>query len=483
MAGYAPMAIDEAWRRISPRELTWADVDPARHPFDPGGALDVVRAIAPPVPPRPKWVSSELIGRAAADDWRDAVSHALVDRYGSWACGWCWAPAEGDYDGGPVGSWCCAGHSITDPEATLALVAECLREWRDWLEQLAERFGRFLPLPDHRDDPDGLVLVWELAVAQLITATVDRTSGDSGWYGHCQQVLGWFLSAAGVPADRHEALITDAVGGRFESWVTPTPLLVGDIAERLAREIAGRPASPAVDWPDDWPQDWPSTKRFDGPKVTAPGRPGSAARVDDLSAWQAVRAEVDWASVTRPVTGPVRGDRDAIADHVTQRPAHGEELSAALAQARQAAAAGGPLTFALLAEWQRTVLGVPEAAFRTGPAWAKQGRERYYWRADLPQVFERCLAEATDDAVPLPSRAARVYLDVAFFHPFDDGNARSAMLALSYVLARDDVLLDRAAPMLMTVRRAHDLLGAAGLARLIEILIDATRSRRPHDPS
>ncbi|MEV0804914.1 hypothetical protein [Micromonospora sp. NPDC050200] len=37
-------------------------------------------------------------------------------------------------------------------------------------------------------------------------------------------------------------------------------------------------------------------------------------------------------------------------------------------------------------------------------------------------MFEDCLAEATDD-LPLPSRAARVYLDVAFFHRFDDGNA------------------------------------------------------------
>jgi hypothetical protein len=136
------------------------------------------------------------------------------------------------------------------------------------------------------------------------------------------------------------------------------------------------------------------------------------------------------------------------------------------------------LTFARLAQWQRTVLDVSEAEFRTGPALAHQGRERYMWRADLPELFESCLAEATDD-MPLPSRAARVYLDVAFFHPFDDGNARAATLALYYVLARDGVVLDRVAPLLMTVRRAHDTLGAAGLARLIEMLIDATRKRAP----
>ncbi|MGW4946223.1 Fic family protein [Actinoplanes sp. NPDC004185] len=207
------------------------------------------------------------------------------------------------------------------------------------------------------------------------------------------------------------------------------------------------------------------------------GRPRYASRDDDLTAWQAVRARVDWAAVTRPVPGPVRGDRDGIAEHVARRPADSTALSAALEEARRDAADGGPLTFSRLERWQRTVLGVPHTPFRTRPASAKGGRESYYWRDDLPEVFERCLLEATDDTVPLPSRAARVYLDMALFHPFADGNARAAMLALAFVLARDGVLIDRAAPLLMTVRRAHDMLAAAGLAGLIEMLIDATRIR------
>jgi fido (protein-threonine AMPylation protein) len=71
------------------------------------------------------------------------------------------------------------------------------------------------------------------------------------------------------------------------------------------------------------------------------------------------------------------------------------------------------------------------------------GRQRYAYSDELPQAFKACLAEATDPAVPLPSRAARVYLDVPFFHPFADGNSRSAALALYFVLARDGVVLDR----------------------------------------
>lgn len=465
------MTVDEAWQRISPYRLTWPEVDPARHPFDPAEAHEVVRALAPPVPAPPHWVGYQLAGREEAERWRQLVSHALVDRYGRWASGWCWSVGEGDYDGGPVDSWCCISHSIGDADETLAAVADSLVEWRRWLVDLADRFARFLPLPD--SSADDLVVAWEVAVAQLVTMTVDRTRGDGGWYSHCAQVLTWFLTAAGVAEQCHAPLISHAIGGRFRSFVEPTGVEVTDVAERLAQAIVGRkPTDVRIAGGAD---DWPSSRSIATPIQYR--RPDTGRRPDDLEAWQAVRARVDWGNAAGQATGPARTDRDAIADHVAQRPTGGAALAAALDQVRRAAADGGPLTFARLAAWQRTVLDVPEARFRTGPASAKGGRERYHWRADLPAVFERCLAEATDQDLPLPSRAARVYLDVAFFHPFDDGNARAAMLALYYVLAREGVVLDRAAPLLVTVRQAHDTYGAAGLARLVEVLIEKTRHR------
>jgi hypothetical protein len=141
------------------------------------------------------------------------------------------------------------------------------------------------------------------------------------------------------------------------------------------------------------------------------------------------------------------------------------------------AAEAPELTFAALARWQAQVLRVPAAGFRTGVAYAKGGRERYGLERDTRPRFEACLAEAADPAVPLPSRAARVYLDVLFVHPFDDGNARAAMLCLYHVLRRDSVTLDLAAPVLTVVRRAGDLSGALDLIRLIEVLIEATNRR------
>ena len=37
------------------------------------------------------------------------------------------------------------------------------------------------------------------------------------------------------------------------------------------------------------------------------------------------------------------------------------------------------------------------------------------------------------------AKAARLYLDILYVHPFDDGNARAARLWLEFVLRRDGV--------------------------------------------
>ncbi|GAA0928934.1 hypothetical protein GCM10009558_107580 [Virgisporangium aurantiacum] len=188
--------------------------------------------MAPPAPPAPRadWRLQDL--------WLENLTSGLVDRYGPWAAGWRWSVGEGDLDGGPVGSWCCFGHSVTTPEATAATISAALVEWYDWLADLAERFDRFLPLPV--GDLDG----WERAVAHLVTAVGDRTRYESAWYGCCEIALGWFLDAAGVGAARHGELLEHAIGGRFESWVEPPRSVVesvaGDVARRMARRMARR---------------------------------------------------------------------------------------------------------------------------------------------------------------------------------------------------------------------------------------------------
>ncbi|MET9987721.1 Fic family protein [Streptomyces rochei] len=211
---------------------------------------------------------------------------------------------------------------------------------------------------------------------------------------------------------------------------------------------------------------------------------GSGQLKDSLADWLLIRPEISWPSWrgASPVSGApardgfrsffmaTRGGRDSGG---TARVLNA--LDVAFADAEQ----GRPLAFTLMAKWQRTVLDHDLVGFRTMPAFAKGGRERYGLAPDTQALFEHCLSESVQPNLPLPSRAARAYLDILFFHPFEDGNARAAMLALAFVLAREGVLLDQVHP-LQTTRWADDAEGAADLARLLGVLITAAEQRPSH---
>ncbi|MFC7247593.1 hypothetical protein ACFQO7_34455 [Catellatospora aurea] len=202
---------------------------------------------------------------------------------------------------------------------------------------------------------------------------------------------------------------------------------------------------------------------------------------DHLAVWQRVRESVAWHDVVAHPTGPVSAVRDGFAAFVCGPaggdPQRSDRLLSAYRQVRREAAADADLTWDLLARWNEVSRGVPVAAFRRAAAYAKNGRERYGLHADTEQRFVSCLAQTADRAVPVTARAARAYLDVAFFHPFDDGNARLAGLVLQFVLLREGVELDEVAPILTTVRRADDAEGAADLARLVHGIAEAARRR------
>lgn len=77
--------------------------------------------------------------------------------------------------------------------------------------------------------------------------------------------------------------------------------------------------------------------------------------------------------------------------------------------------------------------------------------------------FARALADAGDASVAPHARAARVYLDVSLFHPFPDGDARAARLALDYVLTANGLALHAADPIFLVARRALEEYGVYGL--------------------
>ncbi|MEU6687822.1 Fic family protein [Streptomyces sp. NPDC046832] len=444
---------------LAPGFLTWDDVDPARHPFDAASAAQVVHSLGPAqrVPRRPDVPFADPAMRAWSRDeaelWADAMSQALVEHYGRWATGWRWSHDEGDFDGGPVGHWCCPRDSITTPEETLPRVVAALCEWRAWLESLAGWIEAYpLNLGTVEDDR----LLWERAARNLILQVTDRTGCGSGWHGHCGQVLTWFLDRWDVAPDVAQELVGHAIGGRFESWTGPDSALVDDVAEQLARSL--RPSDRAR---------------------TAEPLP------DHLERWLSVRRSVPWQQARDSGPhGPVTPRRDGAAEDIrgfdgALDPARAKGLLSALELMRSDAARGARLDVGLLRRWQQYVLGTPQLPpLRTLPAFAKGGRERYGITPDLQGRLDACLAESAHEAepaLPLTARAARAHLDVCFFHPFDDGNARCAFLTLLFVLAREGIALDDVILLRRVSFRADEPQDALTLASHIDLHIAETR--------
>jgi len=363
------MTIDPDDPRLRINTLTWADVDPDRHPFDPATVLDVVRAVAPAggVPAPHQYDPGCAFEHDARWAWQRSMTVALVEHYGSWACGWTAEMAGRTADGALTVRWSGAHVSITTPEETLEAVAGALLDWRTFLEDLAESFTWHLPLPA---EPRAAFLSWEATTASLVATVAARSGADEHWYPVCALALTWFLTVADLPGEDHDALIDDAIGGRFSSSISPLGVEVGDAAESLAATLTGITPPPEDAWPDTWPQDWPSRRSTEMPTAARAPRVQPPKAPDALATWRQVRRKARWAHATEHVSGPVRAARDGIAENLSQRRYGAAHALAALDLVRTDAAEGGTLTFARLETWQRTVLAATVASFRMGRATA-----------------------------------------------------------------------------------------------------------------
>jgi len=435
------------------RDLAWNNL--ARRHFDAARARELVLPIlfehSPQDPGRSPPLTDEDFAAFAErfQHVEEAIDRALVAEFGVWALGWRWTASEPG-GGGPVGGWCCALDSIDlrTLDACLATAARAVAALAEWNVFLGELEARFAALATEcRDLP--LAAIAEQAANRLLPLILERTDASDAWYATLGTCLSWYLESRGYRRELVHKAIAQATSGTFESWIAPEPLAATSGSAAIGRAVASAVADPGV-------------------------------LTDATAAWRSVRER--WGDF--PFESPRARDPVATDGHArfidtidkARDPVRAARLHAALAACRAAAHASRLLDLAELVRWQHLVLGVDEVDFRDRDAFAKGGRECYPLTRDTRAQFEEALAGAADPSTPVEVRAARVYLDVCFFHPFPDGNSRSARLALDHVLTSAGLGLASAEPIFLLSIPADDAHAVWRLAHLI------SRFAGPGDP-
>jgi hypothetical protein len=426
--------------------LRWTDVDPTARSCDAAPAraiaerfVDELSELLAESPAKPPVDAPDVRERA-----EDDLDSALIAAYGAWIAGWRWASSEPG-GGGPVRAWCCAPHSLLPeveldsgatereaPDLSVLRVVAAVRDWRAFLERLNALFAE---LPEPRGESKARDV--EHAAARILPFVVERTSTEDAWYSTFELVLEWFFESKGQAV---EPYVHEVIGGRFHSWTQPAPEIAAAVCRDLGNRFGEeRPPVPATDATAEWLAIRGTAFDLFTPRVERP-----------LSEDDAHRRFID---------GPERA-RD---------PVRAECMRTALELARTWADSPLPLGFDVVAAWAGAIHGTTALSFRDADALAKKGRE-IYPLAGARALFERALAEAEDERVPVAIRAARLFLDICFVHPFADGNARLARLAVDALLWRAGLALAAVEPLVILSRAANDRGGAWYCAHLVDRL-------------
>lgn len=429
--------------------LRWADVDPdIRPPVDAARLTELVRPVVA--------AAATARGEGFREHLVDAIHRALLIELRPWVAGWTWSASEPG-GGGPVRGWCCAEHSLfplaedpaggprsdladADDDPVTASTARVVAAVLDWQACLVELGRLFAELSQPATKPPSIDREVERAAGRVLAWVIERTGAEDAWYATFTNVLSWYVERAGYDRDLARAAIHETITGKFESWIEPAPELAAATCDELGRAIRHVEA-------------------------------GSSER-DATAAWQAMRVS-SFGRRVAAVHVPVRADgHRRFIDRVDRArdPERAERMSAALELCRDSARRGMALTFDQLCEWQAIVLGERDVGFRSGTAYAKGGREVYPLGPATRAQFEDALRDA-DGPGELALQAARVYLDLCFWHPFVDGNARAARLAMDHVLTRAGYALHAADPVFVVAWTVDDRRVGWSLAHVLDRLI------------
>lgn len=197
--------------------------------------------------------------------------------------------------------------------------------------------------------------------------------------------------------------------------------------------------------------------------------------IDHLALHLQVDQTTNWESLDLPPPIPVEVKDDWHLQFIKtidqpKSKERAELLATALKEVRSLAAQGSLLTFELFCEIQGIILRRSKVDFRKTTAFGKQGREKYGFHPDIKELFVQRLLEHQTTTLPPAVRAARAYLDVCFFHPFPDGNARAARLAFDYILTASNLSLKDARPIFCFARFAGNATQYRRFAALIATL-------------
>lgn len=433
--------------------LRWVDVDPsARPPLDLARTAQLLRPLVA--------AAAKLRGPGFREALVCALHRELLIAFGPWVAGWTWSASEPG-GGGPVHGWCCADHSLfpvaEDPAggpradladrdddpvtASTARVIAALEDWQRCLEELAALFDEIHG--KHKLPPPGgtrsqIERGVEVAASRVLPWVIARTHAEDAWYSTFTKLLAWYVESAGYDLELARDVIAETIDGKFLSWMEPDAPVATATCGEIGRAIAGMAQS--------------TDER------------------DATAAWRLARPRA-FANLEKVVHVPVRADghRRYIEERDRDRdPDRAERMLAALELCRDSARRGMSLTFDQMCEWQAAVLGEKQVGFRTGKAFAKGGREVYPFTPSTQANFEEAL---NDSAGTVAIHAARVYLDVCFYHPFPDGNARAARLALDHVLTRNGYALHVAEPVFIVSRTIVDRSVGWSFARVLDRLI------------